>query len=108
LTATDTLTLKAGRDLSIKSITSSDINNRMSEEYKDCFAFGAGGISYSKAEQNQLSNGTTVTQVASTVSAGSVTATSARDTRIDYRSAIQNRSISLAEIRNVPEQDCCV
>ncbi len=95
LTATDALTLNAGRDLSIKSVASTDVENHTSEEKKSGFAFGAGVIGYSKAEQSQLSNGTTVTQVASTVSAGSVTATSGRDTLVQGSTLVADRDISI-------------
>jgi filamentous hemagglutinin len=101
LTAQDALTLNAGRDLLVTTVASEGSEKHTSEEKKSGFSFGGGGIGYSKSQQKQASNGDTVTQVGSSLSGGTVTTTSGRDTLIQGSTVVADDNISIGAARDL-------
>jgi filamentous hemagglutinin len=88
LTASEALQLNAGRDLNVTSAAANTSERHREEQKKSGFSFGTGGVGYSKAQQKSTGEGASVTQVGSSLSGGTVTATSGRDTLLSASTVV--------------------
>ncbi|MYN20904.1 hypothetical protein GTP81_29635, partial [Rugamonas sp. FT107W] len=100
LTATGALTLNAGRDLLVSSAQQSDSEQHSAEHMRSGFSLDPRAI-YTKSEDAKAANGTTVTQVGSVLSGGSVSASSGRDTVISGSTVVADKDIAIDAGRNL-------
>lgn len=102
LSADNALTLNAGRDLLVSSAAQSNTEQHSEEHKKSGFSLDiTEGIGYSKTQNKNASNGDTITQVGSVLSAGSLSATSGRDTTITGSTVVADGDISIDAKRDL-------
>ncbi len=101
LTASEALKLNAGRDLNVTSAAASSSERHSEEHKKSGFSFGTGGVGYSKAQQKSAGDGVSVTQVGSSLSGGTVTATSGRDTLLSASTVVADSDVNINAGRNL-------
>ncbi|MQA41712.1 hemagglutinin repeat-containing protein [Rugamonas aquatica] len=103
LSATQALTLDAGRDLLVSSAQQSDSEKHSEQHQRSGFSFNvaSGALGYSKSEQAKAGNSDTVTQVGSVLSGGSVSASSGRDTAIKGSTVVADHDIVIDAKRDL-------
>ncbi|WP_217429992.1 hemagglutinin repeat-containing protein [Rugamonas rubra] len=96
LTATEALTLDAGRDLLIASAEQSGSERHSSQVKQSGFSLNLStGIGYSKSQDDKRGNGDTVRQIGSVLSGGSIAATSGRDTLVKASTVVADGKVSI-------------
>jgi len=103
LSATQALTVDAGRDLLVSSAQQGDSEKHSEQHQSSGFSFNvaSGGLGYSKSEQAKAGNSDTVTQVGSVLSGGSVSASSGRDTTIKGSTVVADHDIVIDAKRDL-------
>ncbi|WP_343828854.1 hemagglutinin repeat-containing protein [Massilia aurea] len=101
LAATDALALGAGRDLIVTTAAMTNTERHTLEEKKSGFSVSAGGIGYSKGQEQQTSGSESVTQVGSVLTGANVTTASGRDTVIQGSTVVADDDIAISVGRNL-------
>jgi len=101
LTATDALVLGAGRDLIVTTAATTSTERHTLEEKKSGFSVSAGGIGYSKGQEQRASGSESVTQVGSVLTGANVTTASGRDTVIQGSTVVADDDIAISAGRNL-------
>jgi len=101
VSATGDLAVAAGRDLIVDTAQNTSRETHFSSVKKSGLSSSMGAISYGKSSLQQSSDGTTVTQVSSTLAGANVTTTSGRDTALIAANLLADDNVTVLAGRNV-------
>jgi len=101
VTAAHDLALVAGRDVVIDTAQDTTHETHVRKESRSGFSASMGGVSYGSSSLRQNSDGTTVTQVASTLSGENVALTSGRDTLIRAANVLADQDVTVLAGRDI-------
>lgn len=101
VSATGDLALAAARDVVLDTAQDTRHETHYRKESRSGLRSSYGGVSYGKSSLQESADGTSVTQVTSTLAGQNVTVTSGRDTVVRAASVLADRDITLLAGRNV-------
>ncbi|WP_263771806.1 hemagglutinin repeat-containing protein [Propionivibrio soli] len=101
VTATEDLAVAAGRDVVLDTAQDTRHETHLVTKKKSGLSASYGGISYGKSSLKQNADGTSVTQVVSTLSGENVDVTSGRDTVLKAANVLADKDLTLLAGRNV-------